>query len=64
MAGLSSKTEIIGKSVILFIRAVMESSLARGDNSIFFSSQEKPHYDDRKVYQNVCVTVPQTDTGG
>ncbi len=55
---------MIGKSVVVVNRAVIESSLARGDDLIFFSVQEKLHYANRKVWQNAYVTVPQTDTGG
>ena len=35
---------MIGKSVIVVNQAVIESSLERGDDLIFFSVQEKPHY--------------------
>ena len=42
----------------------MESFLEIGDDSISFSFQETPHYDRRKVCQNVYFSVPQTDTGG
>ena len=55
---------MIGKSVVVFNRAVIESFLAIGDDLIRFSSQEKPHYDGRKACQNTYSSVPQTDTGG
>lgn len=42
--GLSSKIVMIGKSVVVFNWAVMESFLAIRDNLVHFSYQEKPHY--------------------
>ena len=62
--GQSSKIVVIGKSVIVVNRAVIESFLVIGDDLIRFSFQEKPHYDGRKVCQNAYFSVPQTDTGG
>ena len=55
---------MIGKSVVVFNRAVIESFLVTGDNLIRFSFPEKPHYDSRKACQNTYFSVPQTDTGG
>jgi hypothetical protein len=40
---------MIGKSVVVVNQAVIESSLATGDDLIFFSVREKLHYADRKV---------------
>lgn len=62
--GQSNKIVVIGKSVIVVNRVVIESSLVIGDDLIGFSFQEKLHYDGRKACQNTYFSVPQTDTGG